>query len=168
MVGRTLLGERVWDVKRAVEVLKTEFGLADLPFYCMGNSGGGTATVYAAALLPELAGAIPSCSVCTWEHSIAMRQHCECNYVPHIAEYFDMGEIAALIAPRPYVQVNGRDDPIFLQVGAEDAFREAARVYAAAGASENCRLVIGEGGHRFYARAAWKAFGEILGQTPEE
>ncbi len=162
MAGRTLLGMRVWDVKRAVEVLKTFFGLDGLPFYCMGNSGGGTATVYAAALLPELAGAIPSCSVCTWERSIVFRQHCICNYVPDIARHFDMGDIAALIAPRPYVQVNGRDDAIFLLDGAEAAFNGAKRVYDAMGAGENCRFVIGEGIHRFYAAPAWKAFEEIL------
>ena len=162
MCGRTLLGERVWDVGRLIAVLKSEFGYADLPYYCMGNSGGGTATVYAAAILPELAGAMPSCSVCTWEKSIAYTRHCACNYIPHIAENFDMGDIAGLIAPRPYVQVNGRDDDIFLLAGAEAAFRQAKRVYEAAGAPEKCRFVIGEAGHRFYAGPGWAAFEACL------
>ena len=161
MVGRTLLGQRIWDVKRLIEALKTHFGFADLPYYCMGNSGGGTATVYAAAVLPELAGAMPSCSVCTWEKSIANTVHCACNYVPGIARYFDMGDIAALIAPRPYVQVNGRFDDIFLLDGAEAAFNGAKRVYEALNAADKCRFVIGEGEHRFYADAAWQAFNEL-------
>ena len=158
LAGRTLLGERVWDVKRAIEAIGSAFGFADLPFYCMGNSGGGTATVYAAAVLPELAGAMPSCSVCTWEKSITYTTHCACNYVPHIAEYFNMGEIAALIAPRAYVQVNGRDDDIFLLDGAREAFDGAKRVYEALGAKNRCALVVGEGGHRFYADDAWPVF----------
>ena len=161
MVGRTLLGQRIWDVKRAIETLKTHFGFACLPYYCMGNSGGGTATVYAAALLEELAGAMPSCSVCTWEKSIANTVHCACNYVPGIARYFDMGDIAALIAPRPYVQVNGKDDEIFLLDGAKDAFNGAKRVYEALGAADKCRLVVGGGGHRFYAADAWPVFEEL-------
>ena len=158
MAGRTLLGERVWDVQRLIETLKTEFGFAGLPFYCMGNSGGGTATFYAACVTEAIAGAIPSCSVCAWDRSIGYTYHCACNYVPHIAEYFDMGEMAGLIAPRVYVQVNGKDDDIFLPDGAQRAFDEAKRLYAAAGAPEKCRLVVGDGGHRFYAQQAWEAF----------
>ncbi len=164
MAGRTLIGQRVWDVKRVIEVMKTFFGYQDLPFYCMGNSGGGTATVYAAALLPELDGAMPSCSVCTWKRSIAYTYHCACNYVPGIARYFDMGDIAALIAPRPYVQVNGKEDDIFLIDGALDAYGVARRFYTALGAKENCAFVQGDEGHRFYAALAWPVFEDIAGR----
>ena len=62
---------------------------------------------------------------------------------------------AGLIAPRPYVQVNGKDDGIFLIDGAKACFEQAQKCYAAAGAPEKCRLVIGDAGHRFYAAAAW-------------
>lgn len=160
--GRTLIGERVWDVKNLVAVLRGGLAPAGLPVYVMGNSGGGTATFYAAAALPELDGAMPSCSVCTYADSIVFRRHCTCNYVPRIAEFFDMGDLAGLIAPRPYVQVNGRDDEIFLVNGAEESFREAQRLYAAAGAPDRCRLVIGDGGHRFYADPAYAALDDLL------
>ena len=160
MMGRTLLGARVWDVQRLIDLMKKEFGYADLPYYCMGNSGGGTATFYAGCVTEALAGVMPSCSVCAWDRSIGYTYHCACNYIPHIAEYFDMGDLAGLIAPRLYVQVNGKDDDIFLLEGAERAFGEARRLFTAAGAPENCRLVIGDGGHRFYADDGWKAFEE--------
>lgn len=163
LAGRTLLGQRVWDIKRAIEVIKTHFGYAELPVYCMGNSGGGTATVYAAALLTEIDGAMPSCSVCTWEKSIGFTYHCPCNYVPGMAACFDMGDIAALIAPRAYVQVNGKEDGIFLWEGAEEAFNGAKKVYDALGAEQNCALVQGAAGHRFYAADAWPVFEKITG-----
>lgn len=158
LAGRTLIGQRVWDVQRLINVLKTEFGCSALPFYCMGNSGGGTATFYAACVLPELAGAMPSCSVCTYEDSIGFRAHCACNYIPGIAVYFDMGDLAGLIAPRPYVQVNGKDDPIFLLKGAEKTFALTQKLYAAAGAPDKCRFVVGAEGHRFYAADSWPVF----------
>ena len=159
--GRTLLGERVWDVSRLTDLLNARWNPDGLPVYVMGNSGGGTASYYAAAAESGIAGVIPSCSVCTFRDSIGFRPHCACNYVPDMARFFDMGDMAGLIAPRPLVQVNGREDPIFLLSGALDCFEEAKRLYAAAGAPDKCRLVVGEGGHRFYAAEAWEAFEAI-------
>jgi len=160
--GRTTIGERVWDVTALINLINSEMNPGKLPVYVMGNSGGGTASFYAACWNTDLAGAIPSCSVCTYLDSIIFRRHCECNYIPDIANFFDMGDLAGLIAPRRYVQVNGKDDPIFLLNGAEESFRIAQTLYAAAGAPENCRLVVGDGGHRFYADDAWKAFKDII------
>ncbi|MCR5040823.1 MAG: lysophospholipase [Clostridia bacterium] len=159
--GRTMIGERVWDVSRLVELINDSFNPDGLPIYVMGNSGGGTATVYSAAANEKLAGAIPSCAVCSWRESIAYTWHCVCNYVPGIANFFDMGDIAGLIAPRIYVQVNGREDDIFLLHGAEECFETAKKVFEAAGASDKCALVVGEGGHRFYPDPAWKVFADL-------
>ncbi|MBQ7638592.1 MAG: hypothetical protein IJS90_06810 [Clostridia bacterium] len=164
MRGRTTIGERVWDVLRLTELIDDRFNPEKLPIYVMGNSGGGTASLYCAAVIERISGAVPSCAVCTWKESIAYVKHCTCNYIPGIANYFDMGDIAGLIAPRVYVQVNGRDDDIFLLSGAKECFDIAKGLYAAAGAKEKCAFVIGEGGHRFYAEPAWKIFEEINGQ----
>ena len=62
----------------------------------MGNSGGGTATVYTAAIDERISIAVPSCAVCTYKHSIAAMRHCVCNFVPNIADYFDMGGICLI------------------------------------------------------------------------
>ncbi len=159
--GRTTIGERVWDVSRLTALIDERWNPGRLPIYVMGNSGGGTASVYSAAVIERLNGAIPSCAVCTWKESIAYTYHCACNYVPGIAAYFDMGDIAGLIAPRIYVQVNGRDDDIFLLSGAKECFDLTRRLYAAAGSADRCAFVLGEGGHRFYAEAAWKVFEEL-------
>ena len=32
---------------------------------------------------------------------LALNRNCSCNYVPHLWEHLDMGDIASLIAPRP-------------------------------------------------------------------
>ena len=32
---------------------------------------------------------------------LILNGNCSCNYVPHLWEHFDMGDIASLIAPRP-------------------------------------------------------------------
>ena len=161
LTGRTLLGGRVWDVMRLIDVLETEF--ADVcdkaRIYCCGNSGGGTATFYATALEQRIAGAIPSCAFCTFGDSIGAMYHCACNYVPGIRKYFDMAELAGMIAPRPLVIVSGAEDGIFPLDGAKAEFKRVRDIYyGKSSRPENAVHVIGDGGHRFYADPAWKEF----------
>ncbi|MBR3692565.1 MAG: hypothetical protein IKL89_07725 [Clostridia bacterium] len=155
--GRTTIGERVWDISRAIDVLCTEFsGLFDAGrICCMGNSGGGTATAYAAALEDRLVLAMPSCAMCTFRDSIGAMFHCACNFVPHIGEYFDMGDLLAMACPKCFVQVSGKEDGIFPIGGAREVFSAGKAAYDSLGLGHRCQLVEGEGGHRFYADAAW-------------
>ena len=71
-------------------------------------------------------------------------KHCVCNFVPNIVDHFDMGELCGLIAPRGLVVVNGRLDKIFPDAGVREVYAETERLYAAAGAPDNCYLVTGE------------------------
>lgn len=163
--GRTLLGGRVWDIMKLIDVLTENFSdkLDTDRVYCMGNSGGGTATFYATALEKRIKAAIPSCAFATFSGSIGAMYHCACNYVPGISKYFDMAEIAGLIAPRPLVVVSGKEDKIFPLPTAEHEFGRLKEIYYESSACpENCIHVKGEGGHRFYARQAYEAFAGIV------
>jgi hypothetical protein len=82
-------------------------------------------------------------------------KHCCCNYVPNIRKYFDMGDLACLIAPRPLVIVCGERDKIFPVDGVKKTFEIAKKAYKKAGKEELCQLVIGDGGHQFYPDDAW-------------
>ena len=164
LLGRTMIGERVWDIMRAIDVLQSTFAAqADAQnIVCLGNSGGGTTTVYAAALEPRIQIAVPSCAVSRYADSIGAMGHCACNYVPGIALDFDMGELCAMVAPRPLLVVSGRSDPIFPLAGAQACVAEARRVYEAMGAGSRLHHIIGEGGHRFYADDAWPVLHHAL------
>jgi len=165
LLGRTPIGERVWDVKILIDVLEREFSdFIDFDkLICLGNSGGGTTTLYAAALDERIKIAVPSCYLCTFEHSIMAMYHCPCNFVPSLYKYFDMGDIACLIAPRPIVMVSGKTDVGFHIDGALEAYETIEKIYRKAGAENNCRMVIGEEGHRFYADLSWPVFNELSG-----
>lgn len=163
--GRTTIGGRVWDIMRLIDVLEDKFSdvLDTDKIYCMGNSGGGTATFYACALEKRIKGAIPSCAFATFHGSIGSMYHCACNFVPGISKYFDMAEIAALIAPRPLVIVSGIEDKIFPLHTAEHEFARLKDIYYKNSENpENCVHIKGDGGHRFYAAPAWKAFRELI------
>ena len=167
LLGRTMIGERVWDIMRAIDVLESGFPakVDAAHITCLGNSGGGTATIYAAALEPRIQIAVPACSVCRFADSIAAMAHCACNYVPRIALDFDMGELCAMVAPRPLLVVNGRFDPIFPLSGAQACVAEARRVYEAMGAGDRLHHIIGDGAHRFYADDTWPVLREEMDRT---
>lgn len=156
MTGRTTIGERVWDVMRLIDCLLQNFDFIDPDRIClMGNSGGGTATYYTACLEERICLAMPSCAVCSWDESIAVTKHCACNYVPNIANYFDMGDMGGMIAPRKLIVVHGVLDNIFRKAGVDRTYELIEKSYVAAGCPENCDLVTGPEGHRFYADLSW-------------
>jgi len=155
MLGKTLMGERVYDVERGIDFLK-ERGDADMKrIGVMGNSGGGTISVFSAAVLPRIAFAMPSCYFCTFRDSIMSIYHCMDNYVPGLLKYAEMPDVLGLFAPKPVVVVAGKEDTIFPIKAVRSAFRDLKKVYEAAGAGDRCHLIVGDGGHRFYAEEAW-------------
>lgn len=156
MLGRTLLGERVYDVDRALDYLSLRGDVDMRKVGVMGNSGGGTISMFAAALLPRISFAMPSCCFCTYRDSIMAIYHCADNYVPGLLKYAEMADVMGLFAPKPVVIVAGKKDDIFPISATRRAFRDLKQIYEAGGAAQHCHLVVGKEGHRFYAQEAWK------------
>ena len=160
LLGRTLLGERIYDITRLIDAI--ENGLSDCAdpsrIYMMGNSGGGTATWHSAAIEHRLAAVMPSCAFNLYRKSIFAMDHCICNHIPHILENMEMPDLAMLSAPTPVVIVCGKEDPIFPLDGVKEGFETVKAVYAAAGVPDACRLVVGPAGHRFYPDESWPVF----------
>lgn len=164
LIGRTPIGERVWDISRTIDALCKHF--ADMvdedKIICMGNSGGGTATFYASCMEDRIAISVPSCAVCTYEASIMAMNHCPCNFVPGIRRYFNMGDLGMLIAPRKFLLVCGKDDPIFPLAGVKESFDIIKTAYEIKNNPEDCNMVIGGAGHQFYPDDAWPVIHEYL------
>lgn len=157
LLGRTMIGERVWDISRLIDLIEDRFTdiMDPKKIICMGNSGGGTATFYAACMDPRIYLAISSCAVCTYDASIIALHHCNCNYVPGVRRYFNMGDLGCLIAPRRLAVVCGDEDAYFPLEGVKESFRVIQQGYRDAGKEDWCRLVIGKGGHQFYPEDVW-------------
>ena len=159
LVGRTLIGERVWDVSQVITVLERRKDVDATKIGITGNSGGGTASYYAACFDKRIKITMPSCAICTYADSIGAMNHCACNYLPAAAKYFDMGELSCLIYPRPIVVISGKRDPIFPIEGARKVFSVMQKIYG--DNKENLYHFVGPGGHRFY-RGAWEKFDEYM------
>ena len=163
LFGRTLIGERVWDIGRLIDYAATR-PEADLTRVAVtGNSGGGTVSLFASACDERIALGMPSCYFCTFEHSIGSIRHCECNYVPGIMTLGEMYDVAGLICPRPLLIVAGKEDAIFPIDAVRFAHEQVRKVYQAAGVPERCRLSVGEGGHRYYKKDVWPFVREFFG-----
>lgn len=163
LLGRTMIGARIWDICRAIDILNQFPDIDTSRIGCMGDSGGGTATYFAACIDQRIKIAMPACYFCTFSDSIARIDHCVDNYIPGILKYFEMAELSCLIAPRPIIIVAGEEDKIFPIEGTKKAYKTLQSIYKKAGAPNKCKLIICKGGHRFYAKEAWPEFIELSG-----
>ena len=155
LFGRTLIGERAWDMGRLIDYAATRPEVDCSRVVISGNSGGGTISLFTAACDERITVAVPSSYFCTFEHSIGTIRHCACNYVPGMLTTAEMHDVAGLIAPRPFLAVAGRKDTIFPYEGVQIAFAKLHRIYEVAGVPERCRLYTGDGGHRYYNKDVW-------------
>lgn len=155
LFDRTLVGDRVWDVRRLVDFAERRPELDDDRVAITGHSGGGAVALFAAAVDERFSVAAPNAFFCTFEDSIVDLEHCVCNYVPGILRVAEMWDVAGLIAPRPLVVAAGRDDPIFPIEGTRRAYDRLREIYRAAGAADACELYVGDGGHEYYEEGIW-------------
>lgn len=155
LLGRTLIGERCWDISRAIDML-SHFPECDTEkIVITGNSGGGTASYYAAAYDERIKICMPSSAFCPYKESIARFYHCSCNYIPHALKYFDMQDVSCLIAPRNLVIMTGLLDPDFLVDGVERGYKTVQGVYKKSGAPDNCKLIVTQNGHWWNVDIVW-------------
>lgn len=166
LVGRTPVGDRVWDIMKLIDWALETLPVDGRNIIISGNSGGGTVSLYAGAVDTRISMALPSSSFSDFSMSIGHRRHCACNYVPGIMQLGGMGEISGLIAPRPCCIIQGKDDEIFPIAGSEKSFEVTKEIYSIAGAPDACSLYIGDGGHRYYKQGAWEFIGRHLNEVP--
>lgn len=152
MVGQTLIGWRVWDVIRTIDYIATRPDLDSRRVACMGISGGGTATLFSAALEPRIRAAMVSGYLNTFRDSIGSLAHCVDNYVPGILNWAEMYDIAGLIAPRPLFAESGEKDNIFPIHASIESFNKVREIYSVFGAADRIEQEIFPGEHSFWGR----------------
>jgi dienelactone hydrolase len=156
VAGRTMLGERVWDLQClldwALELPEVDAGRVLM----VGNSGGGMATLHTAACDERISVAVPCCAYSNYVSPMGTLRHCPCNAVPGIISGFgEFWDVAGLVAPRSLLTVNGREDALHPVAEVDAATARLAAIYRAAGAEGRYQHRYGDGGHRFYADLMW-------------
>lgn len=112
-LGQTVTGMWAWDLHRLVDYIETRRDADAKRLGCGGLSGGGLQTLWATAFDQRIQCAVISGYLYGYKESL-LDQHtnCSCNYVPHLYEYVDMGDVAALIAPRSLLIETGDEDTL--------------------------------------------------------
>lgn len=165
--GRTLLGERVWDGMCAATWLLSRKDISG-GLCCTGHSGGGTTSLFLSALDERIKAVVVGGYFNSFRGSILAMNHCECNYVPHLLELGEMGDIAALIAPRPFCAINGEKDDIYPVQFAHEQYETVRKAYELNNASQACQLNIHAGGHAYNNQVSRDWFSEWMKTTPKE
>jgi dienelactone hydrolase len=152
LLGQTMIGWRVWDVMRSIDWIETRKELDAKRVGCMGISGGGTCTTFAAALEPRIKAALISGYLNTFRDSIVSISHCIDNYVPGILNWAEMYDVAGLIAPRPLFVESGEKDNIFPIAASKASFERVKKVYAAFDAAALAEQETFDGPHSFWGK----------------
>jgi dienelactone hydrolase len=163
LLGQTLLGWRVWDVMRTIDWIETQPELDAKRVGCMGPSGGGTATLFSAAMDPRIKAAMVSSYLNTFRDSIFAMNHCTDNYVPGILNWAEMYDVAGLIAPRPLFAESGERDTIFPIAASRASFAKVKAMYEVFGAGDVVEHEVFDGPHSFWGKRGIPFLAKNLG-----
>lgn len=153
-LGIPAAGMLVWDLMRLIDYLELRNEWDTEHIGCLGFSGGGMQTLYLAALDERIQYAVISGYMYGFRDALlTLNRNCSCNYIPHLWEHLDMGDIASLIAPRPLVIQSCRQDRLNGPRGIVNAVEQAAvieKAYRLCHAEKLPLHDICEGGHQWH------------------
>jgi dienelactone hydrolase len=155
LLGKTVLGLRVYDVMRLIDYIRTRPEPSTETLGCVGLSGGGMVTLFTAALDLRVTCAVVSGYFNTFRDSIMAVRHCLCNFVPGLARAVEMVDVAGLVAPRPLLIETGTRDPIFPTTATQQAYTELQKIYAVFGALHNLEIDMFKGEHAWSGARAY-------------
>ena len=165
-LGGSVLGLRVLEARRLADWLRARPDLDGERLGAMGISGGGALCLLHAALDQRVRAAVISGYLCDWRDSIFAVAHCSCNYVPGLARFGGISDVAGLVAPRPLLAEAGERDPLFPLAGVRRAAARLRAIYARSGAGGAARLSVFPGRHRIDGRAAYPFLVAALAAPP--
>jgi dienelactone hydrolase len=143
--GVTWPGVMLWDDIRTVDYLASRPEVDRSRLACVGLSVGGYRSFLLAALDPRIRAAVDV----GWMTAFGSQIESHINHtigltfvIPGMYRYFDLPDLAALIAPRAVMVMMGSRDGLFPVSGIESAFAKIQRCFAKAGTEgqQRCRL----------------------------
>jgi dienelactone hydrolase len=156
LLGKTLVGMRVWDAWRAIDYLQRRPEVDPDRIACVGLSWGGTHTIYTTALDPRIKVAVVSGYFSSFRDALIERGCCPCQYVPNVLTVADLPDLVGLIAPRPLLVANGRDDPLYTTSVVESEFARLQSIYDVADSPDRLALDLFSGAHRWNGPPAYE------------
>lgn len=158
-LGQSVTGMWLWDLMRLVDYILSREDVVDSPAV-VGLSGGGLQALWLAAMDTRMRCAVVSGYFYGYRESLLSEECCSCNYVPNLWRMVDIGDVGALIAPRPLVIETGTEDSLNGASGLGNVLPQVdtvRRAMALFGATNHLYHDIFQGGHRFHGDMAFAA-----------
>ena len=150
--GITWPGVMLWDDLRTLDYLASRPEVDRRRLGCVGLSVGGYRSFLLAALDPRIKAAVDV----GWMTALAsnIRRHVVNTvgltfHIPGLYRYLDLPDLAALVAPRSLLVINGSRDALFPPEGVEKAFRKIEACFRKAGVAERQRCRLYDAPHQF-------------------
>lgn len=165
-LGIPAAGMLTWDLMRLLDYVEQREDWDGGNAGCLGFSGGGMQTLWLAALDRRVCVAVISGYLYGYKDALlTLNENCSCNYVPHLWEHLDMGDVASLIAPRPLLVQSCREDRLNGTRGLANVLEQVEVVRAAydrLGASGRFLHQVCEGPHRWHGERLEEHLNQLL------
>ena len=160
--GRTLMGERLWDLIRCVDYLAARTDVNSQRIGCAGLSLGGEMAMWLAAMDTRIRATVSAGFLTVMDQM--EQNHCMCWKFDGLRELVDFADLYAMAAPRALQCQNGRLEPEtqFTVALAEKALAEIRPAYSDLGAREKLELHLHDGGHEIALDAMLKFLTQSL------
>ncbi|MBR7138256.1 MAG: acetylxylan esterase [Lentisphaeria bacterium] len=147
-VGEDLFSWHLWDAVRALDYLESRAEIDPGRIGAHGNSGGGTTTIWLAALDERVAWAAPSSAVTTWLHNVENEMATDWEQIPPLAakQGLDYSDFLMAAAPRPLMLLGQKHD-FFDPRGFDEAEEDLRKVYTLLGVPEKLGHFLGDSHH---------------------
>ncbi|MBP1357740.1 MAG: dienelactone hydrolase family protein [Sulfolobus sp.] len=149
LYGKTLQGKYIWDIMRGIDYLETLDFVTTQKIGMMGFSLGGQQTLYTTALEERIRVGVSISGFSTYRAIIEENlQHNFAFYIPKLMRYkIETWHLLGLIAPKPFMIIAGKKDPIFPIDGVMEAYEKGLLIYKLFNAEDKLTLHVWEGGH---------------------
>lgn len=133
--GLCQTGMWTWDLMRLADYILTRDDVDGARINCAGLSGGGLQALWLSAMDERINNAVISGYFYGYKQALLELFNCSCNYVPHLWENADIGDIASLAANRGIFIETGDEDPLNGEDGVKnvtpqvDILRQAASLF---------------------------------------
>ncbi len=164
--GRTLMGERLWDLFRCVDYLRSLEEVDVQRIGCAGLSLGGEMAMWLAAMDEGIAATV-SAGFLTMMDQME-KNHCPCWKFDGLRQRADWPDIYSLIAPRPLQCQNGWKEPPpdFVVSLARLAMAQVRPIYQDLGQPKAVELYAHSGAHEIDLAALMDFFERTLRPRP--
>ena len=155
MAGWSPLAQNLWDLARAVDVLRDHPLVDPERIGAAGLSYGGTMTLLLAAWDERVAAAVVSGYFSSWAEAHKMPWNmCGSQVLAGMLGQLEHVDLAALVAPRPLLVETGTRDLLFPQAASEASVAEVRAVYSELGCSDRLVHDVFEGDHQWHGTLA--------------